>query len=155
MNPKKMTKAARLAQNSYKQQGQRCYNPRNNRYQYSGAKGIQVKYSKRDFMGWFIYHYNKKAWKFPATGRIDHSKHYEFGNIEMVERSDNTKERHARCGHPYERVKIVAVGPSNIQLWFYNSGEAARVCGVPKSLLDLHLSGKMESPIPQFVFRYI
>jgi hypothetical protein len=140
---------------SWKQQRQRCYNPKNNRYKYVGAKGIEVEYSAREFIGWWLAQIKKKRLKHPACGRIDHAQNYRFDNIEMVERADNTRERLRRCGPPIRSApRILADGPGGMVLKFMHMGELARVTGAPRHLLEAHLDGKIDSPVPYFRFRY-
>lgn len=72
----------------------------------------------------------------------------------MQERAENTREMNRRRDGNKNYVNIVAEGPSKLRLVFSTVAEAARVTGAPRSLLEAHLSGKIESPVPQLVFRY-
>jgi hypothetical protein len=62
--------------------------------------GLSVDIDSRDFIGWFIAHYNSRSWKMASVGRIDHSRGYSLDNIEMQEMSENSKERIRRKGNP-------------------------------------------------------
>jgi hypothetical protein len=82
---------------SWLKQRERCLDPNHNRYQWYGAKGIKVLYSSYEFVKWWSKEIKKKPpMKNPCCGRIDHSKHYSLDNIEIVEKSDNSKESWAR-----------------------------------------------------------
>ncbi len=61
---------------------------------------IGVRYSQKDFIAWYVKEHRRKKLKRPEVGRRDHSKPYSFDNIDLIERTDNLKERNARCGNP-------------------------------------------------------
>lgn len=147
-----MPKDVGKAYTSFCQQKQRCYNPNNNRYKYYGARGIRVEYTVRQYMGWWLWQRSLNPhMKHPQCGRIDHSKNYSFDNIEMVERADNLREMNTR---KKPNVKVVAVTRDNLRLHFDSIGECARIVGINRDVLEQHLAGKIESPVPQLVFRY-
>ncbi len=106
LDPKKMSKEAAQGYRSWMNQCSRCYRKKDQRSKH--YLGLDVNYSSRDFIGWWIHNLNKKVWKDPTVGRIDHSKGYSFDNIEMQERSDNSKERILRTG-PFIVEKSVSL----------------------------------------------
>lgn len=140
----------------WKAQRARCSNRLCRSYEWYGARGIKVEYSSREFIGWWLYH--RKLYpkiKNPSCGRIDHSKNYSINNIEFVEMDANRRESNARNGTPKQcSVKVLAVTRGGIRLYFDSVGQAARIIGVKRQLLSAHLSGKMESPVPQLIFSY-
>lgn len=96
--------------------------------------GFTVEYSSKEFIEWWIENLDKREWKSPTTGRIDHSKGYSFDNIEMQERSDNTAEVHRRLGN-MGGVKPRAVwyrGPDRVAV-FSSTRLAARSLGIYQS----------------------
>lgn len=149
-----MDPVARKALVSYENQKQRCGNPNSNRYQFYGARGIEVEYDARDFIGWWldnIRHYTGDGK--PTCGRIDHSQNYRLDNISLSSKADNTREMVNRHGGRAPRVKVVAETQDGIRLHFDSVGECARVIGINRDVLLAHLSGKIKSPIPQLTFR--
>lgn len=84
------------AYKTWQTQRQRCNNPNATSYEFWGAKGIQVEYSSREFIGWYLENISNKKFKSPVVSRIDHSKNYSLENVRMEERSENSKESTAR-----------------------------------------------------------
>jgi hypothetical protein len=152
INRETMEGEVKRAYTSYCMQRQRCYNPKNNRFKYYGARGIEVEYEAREFIGWWLWQRSLNPdMKHPQCGRIDHGGNYRFDNIEVVSRADNLREMNTRKGPP---VKVVAETRDGIRLHFDSIGECARIVGINRELLEQHLAGKNESPVPQLVFRY-
>lgn len=88
----------------YYDQRRRCYNPNSKLYGTYGAIGIEVEYTSKEFVIWFLRNYRKFSEKYPnhrvSVGRIDHKKNYNFNNIEMQTVQENTSEVINRCGNP-------------------------------------------------------
>ncbi len=92
LDPKRMSKWARKAYESWSQQGAR------------NSRG----YSSREFVSWWLHEMQQKLrWKCPSVSRIDHTQGYFFGNIRLEEKADNIRERNARCGNPGRKHKAV------------------------------------------------
>lgn len=92
-------KMYRRANSSFNSQVDRCTKPTAQRFNSYGAKGLAVSYTKIEFIEWwFLELKTRKKWTCPTVGRIDHTKGYSFGNIRLEEKSENSKERIARCG---------------------------------------------------------
>jgi hypothetical protein len=74
------------------------------------------------------------VWKKASCGRIDHSKNYSLDNIELVEQSENCKERLRRRGNP---VKSIPVEFKNVLTGevrqFSSKIEATRQLNLPRS----------------------
>ena len=101
LNLSKMSLPQRKAYKAWKDQRQRCNNPKNPRFYCYGARGIKVRYSPRELIAWYEIEYAKRStWNRPQIGRINHEKDYSLDNIELVECSDNVRERNARLGNP-------------------------------------------------------
>jgi hypothetical protein len=148
-----MSPEVRRAYGVFRQQGQRCTNPNSPGYRRYGARGIRVRYTSREFIGWFLYQLAKNpGLKAPSCGRIDHDKDYSFDNIELVEHAENSREANHRWGQR-KLVKVMAK-VSNVWLHFRCVGEAARVFRVSVYLLRAHLDGRIESPVAGVKFRY-
>lgn len=94
------------ARNSFYDQRKRCYNPKNPMYKWYGKKGVRVDYSLDEFLLW--YYEAAKSFKRPTVDRIDHAKDYSFENIQIVEKSENSKERISRLGTPIPRKTVLA-----------------------------------------------
>lgn len=103
-----MSRDALLAYRSWQNQRQRCYYKKDRRYEFYGGKNIQVEYSSREFIGWWMSKIKYFKGKTPSVGRIDHEENYCFGNIELVDLSDNVRERNKRHGNP-SPPKIITV----------------------------------------------
>ena len=93
-----VSKEVKQAVNIWILQRQRCYNKNNRSYKTYGALGLTVEYSSREFVTWWLHNLEKRKWNKPTCGRIDHSKGYNFSNIEMQESIDNTMEMVDRLG---------------------------------------------------------
>lgn len=89
--------------NSYRSQKSRCYDKRNTHYCNYGGIGIKVIYNKREFIGWWLDQCTKNKFIDPTISRIDHNGNYEFINVKIEERSENSRERMIRCGQPKKR----------------------------------------------------
>jgi hypothetical protein len=81
---------------SWREQRTRCYNSKRAKYANYGAKGIEVKYSSREFIGWWIEAMSGFSGTDPTIGRINHSDHYRFGNVVIQSRAENSEERNRR-----------------------------------------------------------
>lgn len=89
----------------------------------------------------------------PQCGRKDHAKNYSINNVEIIERADNLREMNTRK-RPYKRDYILALVAPNFCFYFASVMEASRICGIPASLIQAAVDGKLESPIPKIEFRY-
>lgn len=87
----------------------RCENTSNNRYKWYGAKNIKLEIAHKEFVSWYLLQNNNKDFIRPSVGRIDHSKNYSLDNIELVETSQNSKERIKRLGTPTSKKGIFLV----------------------------------------------
>ena len=140
------------ARNSFYDQLKRCQNPKNPLFKWYGEKGISVKYSLDDFLGW--YYENAKGFKRPTVDRIDHSKDYCFENIQIVEKSENSKERIRRLGTPIPRRPVIMISGNIIIKEYESAYHAVRdnqgmvVSGVHRCCTGERMSHK------GFSFRY-
>lgn len=126
-----MSPAAIKAYGAYRGQLKRCYKSYSNSYDDYGAKGIRVEYETREFMFWYMEKLKTFSGVDPVVGRIDHSKNYSFGNIEMISRTENTKERNERYGNPTAAKPVVVTKLDGSFVAEYPSGRAAsRATGV-------------------------
>jgi len=128
---KLMTKEAARAYRSYADQKRRCTKQSHPDYKWYGAKGIQVKYSAREFVGWWLNQISKKSFKKPTVGRIDHSNNYELGNIELVEFIDNLKEAKKRNGSPIKPIVRMSDSGEEIAI-FQNCSRAAEFYNIKR-----------------------
>ena len=90
---RKITGEVKRAYSIWSNQMRRCRDPKNPKYKNYGSKGITVDYTLREFVGWWLENIEGQSFKNPSCGRIDHSKGYFFGNIEIQELSENSRER--------------------------------------------------------------
>lgn len=94
----------KIISQKYSDMIQRCNNPKCRMYKNYGAKGIKVNITKEQFYHWFLDNYATFLKTFPneipSISRIDHSKDYEFGNIEILSVSANSEESYERVGNP-------------------------------------------------------
>jgi hypothetical protein len=134
LDPKKMPSEARKAYNSYKSQKQRCTNPKNKKFKYNGAMGISVCYGPREFIGWWLEQQELLNLKDPTCGRVDHDKNYDFSNIRLEERSDNTRERNKRCRYNLSK-KVLWTGADGEKITFHSIRSASKRLGLRESTL--------------------
>lgn len=121
------------AYKSSRDQKSRCYNPNDPRYKWWGAKGIKVEYSPYDFVLWYREQWSKRPnWNRPNVSRIDHDKNYSLDNIELLECSENSKERIQRLGPGTERISIAA---RNIE-----TGECKKFSNLRKASRELKIA---------------
>lgn len=127
---------------SYYCQKARCQCTGHNRYRTTGGKGVELQYTLREYVTWWLHEIKKKHhWKSPTCGRLDHDDHYRFGNIIMQERAENTRERLRRI--PDARTPVERHFPDGTVLKFNSVGEAARVTGIFESLIWSELEGRI------------
>lgn len=93
----KTDRNVRKALTAYENEVARCTRPSHEDYKYYGAMGIRVEYTKKEFIGWYLWQLSRNTdLKRPSINRLDHTKNYSFGNIEMMELSVNSGERNTR-----------------------------------------------------------
>lgn len=148
LDRKKMPKLARIAYESYNGQKAKCNNPRNHFYSTYGAKGIRVKYSPREFIGWWLYSLGKFSGTKAVCARRDHDKDYCWENIFMCDSSLNSLESMVRTVNrtaPKTMIGVVAIDPkTNQQVASYSSvRDAARQLGVSQRLIQFNIRGKI------------
>lgn len=148
---------ARRAYLIYRTQINKCRNHKVREFQWYGARGIEVKYSVRDFIGWWLLHISAKKWKRPTTGRIDHEGHYCFENIEMQELADNVKESHVRIGDKRFNChrKKVLVDEAGKQSLFFSAKEAADYLKIGASNVTRFCTGEMKPRRKDLTMRYV
>lgn len=112
----------------------RCEHENCKEYKWYGGKGIKVNYSLKEFLLWYFE--NAKGFKRPTIDRVDHEKDYCFSNIQIVEKSDNSKERIERAGTPLPRRKVIMTTKCGIFIREYESAyHAARdINGHPSNI---------------------
>lgn len=116
---------------SWREQRTRCYNKNRSKYKNYGAKGIEVKYSSREFIGWWLSEIENFKGKKPTIGRIDHDGHYEFGNVVIQDLSENSSERNQRVPPPISpKVTILTNKETGEELFFKSRNSAANFLGV-------------------------
>lgn len=139
--PKEVARAHRIFHN----QRARCYNKNHPCYKFYGAKGIQMEYTVREFVGWWLYHVSLKDYRLPTTGRLDHSANYSFDNMEIQEQRDNSLEAASRNGHTggYPPIPIAQIDDEgNIIATFPSKAEAERQLKLSSGSTSSVTSGK-------------
>lgn len=101
--------AIKKAKSAFGNQKTRCNNPKCERYEFYGAKGIRVKYTWEEFSNWYLDNIKLFKGKKPSVGRIDHNKNYTLDNIEIQSIFDNVSDRNDRHGPPTQRIAIVGI----------------------------------------------
>lgn len=91
----------------YDRQKSRCYTKSNSRYYRYGGRGIEIKYTKDEFIKWWEYNIKNFNGVNPSIDRIDNNGHYEFGNIQIISRSENSKKRIRESGNPTKNKEIL------------------------------------------------
>lgn len=134
LRPKIMDTPSRKAYQVWCNQRERCRSHKHVSYKYYGGKGVTVKYGPREFIAWYVSQLESNNFKRPAVGRIDHGGHYEFGNIEMVEGSDNTREMIKRTGGNAVGTAVVLVF-EDVTHAFCSASKAAKFLDMTHSSL--------------------
>lgn len=149
---KKMSHDARLAYESYCGQVRKCKNPKNRWYKYYGGKGIEVEYTAKEFIGWWLYHRPNFTGKIATTGRIDHNKNYCFENIIMQCSSDNSREAITRNFIPYrskidrgKRVLALNKNTNEEIITFLSIRAASQFFSCNQRLIHFLISGKYKN----------
>lgn len=142
---KKMNSVQQKGYKAWKDQRQRCSNLNDPRYYRWGARGIKVEYSSREFIAWWEHEYSKReSWKRAQCGRVDHDKNYTLDNIELIECSENVKERNERHGNPSDSKKLKATNVITGEIKIFTSKrEAHRILGVSRNSIKNQLSRKI------------
>lgn len=143
----KMPFLARKAYMSYLCQRRRCYVKSNARYKTYGAKGIRVKYTAREYIGWYMESFKDFRGKFPCVGRIEHSKDYCFSNIRFEEIADNSREAITRNINPTPRRAVILCDLYSDEplMYFKSCTDAARFIDSPLSGLCAVLNGSQRT----------
>jgi hypothetical protein len=145
LSDKKMPPEVNRAYRSYRAQKERC---RVGKGSYSGKS---VSYTVREFIGWWLQEKKKrKKWHRPCAGRIDHGKGYFFGNIELIEISENTAERNRR----YTSRVIVFNPKTNVLKLFSSLKEAAEFCGCHQNNIAAACEERGRRTLSGFRFYY-
>lgn len=144
--PAKMDPVARRAYKAFRNQIGRCKNKNNPRFKTYGARGVRVVYGVREFIEWYMTEFFKKeSLEFPSVGRIDHAGNYEFGNVELIERSENSKERIERVGFLCPNKPFAAVNEvTGESFTFISTRQAAEQTGIARATImrQLHKTTK-------------
>ncbi len=157
---KPMPKKVKKAYDSWRAQVGRCKDTKSEKFKYYGARGISVNYSSREYVGWYLENLKTREWHDPTVGRLDHDGNYCFENIEMQERSDNSRERNVRkpsAGIPVfqTRKKIVAYRDNNIPfITFLSVGAAATHFGRCVPAISNVLAGRAKCLSNGIRFKY-
>lgn len=159
MNPKDLPNDViiRKAINCFHNQKRRCYTKTNPRYKDYGAKGITVKYTRQEFIDWFMVEYPKFNGDLPSVGRIDHSQGYTLNNIRFESMADNSMERILRVGTTKERraIHIIEYETQSIVKTVESLMEAARETGVHATHIVKYCKGKLNRSKTGLTFRYV
>ncbi len=116
---------------SYREQRTRCYNKNREKFKHYGAIGIEVKYTSRQFIAWWLENIKSFTGTKPTIGRKDHAGHYEFGNIIIQDRSENSIERNNRVPPHFKAKPITILNPKTNRLKKFKSrNEAARFLNI-------------------------
>jgi len=145
------------AYHSWLGQRRRCTNPRREAFPKYGGRGIRVKYSSREFISWWLFQCSKKEYAIPTAGRIDHDGDYEFSNVRIEEKSENSREMIFRnrgsgaCPAP-KRTAVISGG--DVIAICESCAAAARITGVGPASVSLVALGE-RSQSGGFRFEYV
>lgn len=148
LDMKKIEGAAKRAYISWRAQRSRCYNPNATSYEFWGGRGVRVRYSSRDFIGWYLEALENFNGIDPVVSRIDHSKDYCFSNIRLESRSENGREAASRIC-PHLRIAIVATHrETRVSIAFPSILKASKETGVHTGNISRALRGIQGSRLP-------
>lgn len=147
----------KTAYECYQNQLRRCYTKNNPRYKDNGAKGIEVLYSLREFIAWYLHHINLYTGKRPSVGRIDHSKSYSFDNIRIESLADNSMERINRVGTTRPRREVYILdGETKERIYIARSmKEAGKLTGVHPGHIGKYCRGVLGISAKGFSFELV
>lgn len=157
LNRDKMCPIAKRGYKSWIDQGQRCNNPNNPRYYCYGEKGVKRIYQQRELIAWYVDEYKKKpTWERPQIDRINSRGNYEFGNIRLIECSENVKYRNEEHGNPTPSMKIIAKNlATNDIIAIESIREASRLLGIDRKAIQNFLRGTIKrKPSHGFEFSF-
>jgi hypothetical protein len=130
---KKMPRKVRSAYNVWRSQRQRCYNRNVAKYQSWWGKNIQVEYTSREFINWFLKNTkNINDWgnqKY-TVGRKNHDKNYSFKNIQIQTRSSNAKESRFRNRYWKGRIFNIYSNEKKFIIRVFNTKELSDFCKI-------------------------
>lgn len=140
----KMTFIERAAYESFNGQKAKCHNPNNAFYSHYGGKGIEVRYSAREYIGWYLHSLVGFVGKKPVCARIDHDKDYCWENIFLCPSSENSRESMVRnMGKhiPQQMLRVVAYDATSLKrvATFDSIRAAARELGVSQRLIQFNV----------------
>lgn len=151
----KLPKDVMKAYITYKNQKSRCYNKNVRSFIDYGKKCIEVKYSCREFIEWYLIKIKNTSFKDPIVGRINHSKNYSFDNIKIEERSDNSKEAMNRCAINFsypviviDRITLKKIGRCK------SMAEASKKYGNSFSTVQRQCTNKIKCPTTKYIYQY-
>lgn len=156
VEPNKMNALSFRAYTSYRAQKSRCYYKKNNSYKHWGAKKIKVKYNSRDFIGWYIHEYKKHNYKKNddiVVSRKDHNKNYDFNNIFLSKRSENSREETKRNRLKKSRIIDIYDKQNNYMGRAVGSIEASNITGINKGNISRIIRGLYKNK--KYKFRII
>lgn len=144
LDRKKMSFLDRAAYESFNGQKAKCNNPNNAFYQHYGGKGIRVRYSAKDYIGWYLHSLVGFTGRKPVCARVDHDKDYDWDNIFLCDSSDNSRESIVRNMHkhiPMTMKRVVAYDANSYELVarFDSIRSAARELGVSQRLIQFNV----------------
>lgn len=132
---------AKAAYDSWRGQKERCNNPKNKAYKYYGAKGIRVKYGSREFTTWYLKQAKNRKYQSKLTvDRIDTFGHYEFSNIRLVYKAENTAESNRRTKAKPIRVFLAQSGLEILKC--KSVQQVVELTGVCYKTIQKHCLGK-------------
>lgn len=157
LKPLSEIELTKKASNCFHNQRQRCYTKTNPYFKSYGAKGIQVEYTRLEFVEWFLREFEKFKGESPAVGRIDHSANYSFSNIRFESLVDNTMERIYRCGptRPRRAVHIIDAKTKEIIKTVESQTEAEVETGISGAHIAAYCKGRLGVTKSGLTFRYV
>jgi hypothetical protein len=152
-----LTGPSKAASICYDNQMRRCYTKTNPRYKDKGARGINVSYSKKDFMAWYIHHINLYKGDNPSVGRIDHNKGYSFDNIKIESLKDNSLERIKRVGTTRQKIKVyIIIAATKEKIMICDSmKEASSLTGVLDKNIPRYCKKELKQSVKGYTFEYV
>ena len=140
----KMSPRVEFAYNAWKNQRKRCRNPRGKDFKNYGGNGINVEYSSREFIDWFLKNTSDEDYRY-VVGRIDHSKGYSFDNIQLETRRQSSLEMLDRTARR-RAILIMDKFTSEPICKAKSVTEAARICGVKPSVIFTKIQRGQQTP---------
>lgn len=94
--------------NRYDAAKQRCTNPKNPSFPNYGGRGIKLRFTRAEYIAYVLNELPRDSYTGLDVDRRDNDGHYEPGNLRLVSRAENSRNKRSNRLISYGGMKIVA-----------------------------------------------